>query len=126
MHNAKLKAYPQLCRIRWVLGLETLAIMSVMEASATDISDTCVVQDARFHSLRAALDSLTEEKKNDGAVVILQGAHARGQSSITSASFAGKSRTARILRMQPDKFHLDGVSVAQHGIYSMNGVELQI
>ena len=77
-----------------------------------------MIQDARFHSPRVALDSLADERE--------MMAHAGGQPSIISASFAGKSSTARILGMQPDKFHLHGVSVAQHGAVSMNRVELQI
>lgn len=40
--------------------------MLAIEISATDIPDTCVVQDVRFHSLRAALDSLADEKEMIG------------------------------------------------------------
>ncbi|KAJ5204653.1 polyketide synthase [Penicillium cinerascens] len=122
---------------RLVLGLEPLAVMAVIEASAADMSDAYWVQDARLGSLRAALESLAAEK--DAAGGGAQGARDGAQSSITSASLAGKSRTevmdilgthimgrtARILGMQSDKFHMDGVSVARHGVDSMIGVELQ-
>lgn len=40
--------------------------MLVIETSATGISDTCVVQDVRFHSLWAALDSPADEKEMMG------------------------------------------------------------
>ncbi|KAJ5979056.1 hypothetical protein N7501_002398 [Penicillium viridicatum] len=40
-----------------------LAIISVTESSVTDMSGAYVVQDARFHSLRAALKSLADKKE---------------------------------------------------------------
>lgn len=70
-----------------------------------------MIQDALFHSLRVALDSLANEKEMMEQLEEHMGLMWGFQSS----------RTARILGIQPDKFHLDGVPVVQHGTDSMNG-----
>ncbi|KAI1823680.1 putative polyketide synthase [Xylaria intraflava] len=117
-----------------ILGMDPQSVMMTMQASDTDMSDAYWVTDARMAPLLSDLQRLGEESNTSA-----NGGSASGRGTITSASLAGKSRTevleiigtyianrtARILGMEPDKFQLDGMSVARQGVDSMIGVELQ-
>ncbi|ORY68265.1 putative polyketide synthase [Pseudomassariella vexata] len=113
-----------------ILGLEPEAITVLMEG--TDMSDAYWMHDARMTTVRAALDSISAAS---GA----EGQEGTGSGGGFVATLAGKTeeealndigvhiinRTARILGLQPEGFKMEEVSVANHGIDSMIGVELQ-
>ncbi|KAH8589614.1 hypothetical protein B0O99DRAFT_522829 [Bisporella sp. PMI_857] len=117
--------------VQLVLGLEPEAMLQAMDNDRVDLSDAFWHRDARMSSVRTSLEAKQKE----------MGATATGQGS--NRSFAATldglpedemlkalgvhivERAARILGLEPDKFQLDGMSVANHGVDSMIGVELQ-
>ncbi|KAI1323180.1 putative polyketide synthase [Xylariaceae sp. FL0255] len=117
-----------------LVGLEPEAVLNTMQASDIDMSEAYWVTDARLQPLRSDLQRLA-----DSGNAPQNGGGNANRSTVTSASLAGKSRTevldiigahiatrtARILGLETDKFQLDGMSVARHGVDSMIGVELQ-
>lgn len=122
---------PNIGDAQLILGLEPETMTAAMELG--NITDAYWLHDARLASVRAALDDIAAAAQSSGT---------QGQDGARAgflATLVGKtdsetvdtlashivSRTARILGMQPDNFDIQDKSVAQHGVDSMIGVELQ-
>lgn len=113
-----------------VLGLEPEAMVTAMETA--DMSDAYWLNDARISSVRKAVDELLTgsggQKQGQGGAGLNFVASLAGLDECEILAAIGQhiiNRSARILGYPPEKFKLEGASVASHGVDSMIGVELQ-
>ncbi|KAK8104667.1 lovastatin nonaketide synthase [Apiospora kogelbergensis] len=121
----------QLGDVQLVLGLEPEAMLRAMEEDELDPSDSFWYRDMRMASVRATLEA---KRKERGA-----GAGGDGAARSFTSTLEGMpedemlqalglhivKRAARILGLEAETFKLEGMSVANHGVDSMIGVELQ-
>ncbi|KAK9420624.1 hypothetical protein SUNI508_00715 [Seiridium unicorne] len=117
--------------VQLVLGLEPEAMLQAMDDDGVDLSDVFWHRDARMSSVRTSLEAKQEEK---GAATTGHGSDRSFTSTLKglpqdemlqTLSAHIVDRTGRILGLDPETFQLEGVSLGNHGVDSMIGVELQ-
>ncbi|RYP40542.1 hypothetical protein DL768_010622 [Monosporascus sp. mg162] len=130
-HGLPLTSDVGLGDVQLVLGLEPEAMLQAMEEDQVDLSDAFWHRDMRMSSVRATLEA--KQKERVGA------AGGNGSERSFAATLDGLpqdkilqalgmhivKRAARILGLGAETFKLEGMSVANHGVDSMIGVELQ-
>ncbi|KAK3945108.1 hypothetical protein QBC46DRAFT_445535 [Diplogelasinospora grovesii] len=119
--------------VQLVLGLEPEAMLQAMGDDHMDhLSDAFWHRDARMSSVRTSLEAKEKERRTTATgqqgsarsfAATLDGLPEDEMLKALGVHIVG--RAARILGSEPDMFQLDGVSVANHGVDSMIGVELQ-
>lgn len=122
--------------VQLILGLEPEAMVQAMEIAGMDISDAFWYRDARMLSVRVKLDAISAaasdtdmanggQHASGGFVTRLTGLALPEDEMLAAIGVHIVGRTSRILGMQPEKFKLEGMSVANHGLDSMISIELQ-
>nr|POE93173.1 highly reducing polyketide synthase curs1 [Quercus suber] len=114
--------------VQLILGLEPKAMLQSLDGLT--VSDSFWYNDARMSDVREELETLLASAGNsaDGGAAESFIATLTGLSETESLAAIGSHvmhRAARILGANEEDFKYDGVSIANHGIDSMIGVELQ-
>jgi len=117
--------------VQLVLGLDPEAMLQAMNDDHVDLSDSFWHRDARMSSVRESIE--TKQKENgsnssgDGSdrsfASTLSGLSEEEMLSALSTHIV--ERAGRILGLEPESFQLEGISLGNHGVDSMIGVELQ-
>lgn len=117
--------------VQLILGLEPEAMLQAMDDDQVDLSDSFWHRDARMSSVRASLEA---KQKENGTTSTGQGSDRSFASTLSglpqdemlkALSMHIVERAGRILGLEPESFQLEGVSLGNHGVDSMIGVELQ-
>ena len=117
--------------VQLVLGLDTEAMLQAMNDDNVDLSDSFWYRDTRMSSVRASIEA---KQKSNGSATSGQGSDRSFASTLTGLEEAEMlaavsthivERAGRILGLEPESFQLEGVSLGNHGVDSMIGVELQ-
>ena len=117
---------PSMGEAQIILGLEPASLAAAM--TSADVTDVYWGNDARLAEIRASVDSLKanskQDQKSSGDFIEMLGDRSE-EEAIEAVGHHIMAQCGKILMLPPDSFEMAGSSIASFGVDSMIGVELR-